>query len=268
LTSTSDDRVRVAPTLATMAEIYTLSRDGGPRSPRFRAYVARVEHEWGLSAYNPMAGPAALDTVRGLLEMDAERHALEAAHAVAARCEFDGELTLAIVVASKGMWTDRIATEVQHRTLGDRRPAHGVVLLWTGEALDAEIVRRESAAEAVRTMWMLVHGPSLTLRAVLAREGLAYALGTSPFGALAPEDDATVTEALEVLGDTTTPGDLVAVLYGDAAAVTLGHTPLGLADYAGFRWAIARAAEIVARVGPRAALQTSRLPGSRLHGVS
>ena len=31
--------VRVVPTLAVMAEVYRLPADGGPDSPRFRAYV-------------------------------------------------------------------------------------------------------------------------------------------------------------------------------------------------------------------------------------
>jgi hypothetical protein len=247
-------RVHVAPTLATMAEIYSLSREGGPRSRRFGAYVARVEHEWGLSAYNPMAGPAALDAVCGLVELDAERLAGEAAREVSALCGFDGELTLALVVASRGMWTDRVATEVRHRTLGERRAGHGVVLLWTSDTLDAELVRRESAADAVRTMWTTLFGAATTLGGVLAREGLAYALSSSPFGASSQADDAKVEDAIGVLGDTSTLGDIVGVLYGDSASTALGWTPLGLADHAGFRWAIAHTAKIVERIGPREAL--------------
>lgn len=246
--------MRIAPTLATMAEIYTLSREGGPRSPRFRAYVARVEHEWGLSAYNPMAGPPALDAVNGLIALDAECLAYNAARDVSTRCDFDGPLTLAVVVASKGMWTDRVATEVHHRTFGDRRAEHGIVLLWAGDVLDAEIVRRESSAEAVRVMWTSTHGPAATLRAVLAREGLAYALASSPFGNSTPADDAKIEDAIGILGDTHTLGDIIGVLYGDAAAICLGHTPLGLAEHAGYRWAIARATALVDRAGQSEAL--------------
>ena len=239
-----------------MAGLYALSRSGGPKSPRFAAYTARVEHEWGLSGYNPMAGPPALEAVRHLLSLDAETIAAAAAAAVAARCEFDGELTLAIVVASPGMWTDRLATEVQHRTLAARRPAHGEILLWNGDVIDVELVQQESAAETVRTMWTSIHGEATTLFGVLSREGLAYALSSNPYGAISPDDCATVEDALSILGDTTTQGDIAAVLYGDPAATALGWTTLGIPEHAGFRWAIARATELIARIGPRIALST------------
>ena len=277
----------VAPTLVAMAEIYALSREGGPRSPRFLSYVRRVEHEWGLSAYNPMAGPAAAETVRALIELDAERLAADAASEVCVRCGFGGSITLAVVVASRGMWTDRLATEVQHRTLGARRMGHGHVLLWAdappppvipleagihaqlnrvnAPVTDAAIVRRESAAEAVRIMWCALHGPAATLGGVLAREGLAYALSSSPFGVGLPADDAAIDDAIAVLGDTSTLADVVGVLYGDSASATLGWTPLGLADGSGFRWAVARAVDVIAHAGPGEALHTTRLLGSGLH---
>jgi hypothetical protein len=239
-----------------MAEIYSLSRTGGPRSPRFAAYKARVEHEWGLSGYNPMAGPPALEAVQHLASLDAESLAADAAREIAERCEFTDDLTLAVVVASPGMWTDRLATEVQHRTLADRRPSHGEILLWVGDAIDATMVRRESAAETVRTIWTTLHGPATTLRSVLAREGLAYALSSSPYGMAANPDDAKVQEAITILGDTSTLGDIVAVLYGDPAATALGWTPLGILEHAGFRWAIAHATPIIERAGAPNALSS------------
>lgn len=237
-----------------MEEIYGLSREGGPRSPRFTAYLTHVEHGWGLSSYNPMAGPAALDTVRQLKALDAERLALDAAHDLAARCEFEGELTLAIVVASAGMWTDRIATEVRHRTCADRRGGHGEVLIWSREAVDAALVQRESAAEVVRTMWTARFGAPRTLGAVLAREGLAGALSSSILGPSMPAEVTAVDDAIAVLGDTTVLGEIVGILYGDQVATALGWTPLGLAEHAGLRWAVARAMAIVGRDGPGAAL--------------
>ena len=260
--------ITVAPTLAAMAAIYALSREGGPRSPRFLTYVNRVEHEWGLSSYNPMAGPAAAETVRALIALDAEQLAADAATEIGTRCGFGGAVTLAIVVASRGMWTDRLATEIQHCTLGARRMGHGHVLLWADDVSGAAIVRRESAAEPVRIMWTALHGPAATLGGVLAREGLAYALSSSPFGVSVPADDAAIEEAIAVLGDTSMMADVVGVLYGDSASATMGWTPLGLVDLSGFRWAIARAADVIAHVGPREALHATRVLGSGLHRVT
>jgi len=257
-------RIVVAPTLEIMTEIYALPRAGGPGSPRFAAYVARVEHHWGLSAYNPMAGPAAHDAVRALMEIDAERLAAEEAGALATRCNFAGDITIAIAVPSRGMWTDRLATEIQHRTIAPRRPAHGTALLWPGDALDEAQVRTECAAEVVRIMWTAHHGVPTTLGGVLAREGLCYALApASARGADATQGDAgspAIEEALGVLGDTSMQGDIVGVLYGDDAATAMGWTPFGLDEKAGYRWATSRARAIVERIGARAALRDSFPP--------
>ena len=108
--------VTVSPTLGTMAELYQLGTAGGARSARFRAYAGRAALEWGLAGYNPMAGPHALDAVRHLMACSAEPIAGDAAQAVVEHCRFAGDVTLAIVVASPGMWTHRVATEVRHRT--------------------------------------------------------------------------------------------------------------------------------------------------------
>ena len=198
--------VTVVPTLAAMAEIYQLSRSGGVKSPRFAAYRARVEHEWGFAGYNPMAGPHALDAVHQLTALNAEARARVSALEVVERCKFPGDVTLAIVVASPGMWTDRVATEVRHRTSAKRRAGHGEILLWTGDVLDAGLVLREAAAETVRVMWTTLHGAADTLGALLAREGLAYALASNPYGPSSPLDNARVACAAAVI-DLAGPGE-------------------------------------------------------------
>ena len=218
----------VTPTLATMAKIYELDRAGGVRSPRFRAYLSGVEQEHALTPYNPMAGPAALATVQRLLEIDAEA----IAHSHCAEAE------LAVVVSSPGLWTDRVATEVELRTDPDP-PA--LVRFWAGEPVEVADVERESVAAALRAGWRATHGPARTLDAVLAREGHAYASAGSSFGVLGVGEAELVRDAVELLGGSEKRGDIAAVLFGDPAAVALGWTPLGLPWHAGYRWAIARA---------------------------
>ncbi len=247
--------MRIAETLAAMAEIYRLSRDGRTRSPRFLAYLSRAEREWGFAAYNPMAGNAALEMVERLQSLGAERLAHEAGDRTARRCLFTGEMTLAIVVPSPGLWTDRVATEALHRTTGKRRARHGLVQMWAGEPVSAEDVQREASAETVRTIWTELHGQAATLSAVVAREGLAYALGSNPFGSPSSEDGAMVRGALQVLGDTTASDEIISVLYGDAAAVRMGWPPLGLADHSGFRWAADVTAKVVAECGAEDAIR-------------
>ena len=246
--------VTIAPTLETMAELYLLSREGGPKSERFLTYVKRVEHEWGMVSYNPMAGAAALEAVQEAIALDAERIARDAASVTIAECEFDGTVTLAVVVASAGMWTDRLASEIEYRTTAKRRAHHGQVILWSREAITAEDVRRESVAETVRTMWTALHGQARTLRSVFAREGLAYALA-DPKAITPPENDAAILEALEILGDSTTQGDIVAALYGDTVAEQMGWPTLGISDRGGAQWATHRAARTVAETDAATALR-------------
>ena len=141
--------------------MYALSRDGGPKSERFTAYVARVEQEWGLVAYNPMAGDAARETVTQLLSLDAENVARNIAAHTAMLCEYEQQITLALVVRSKGMWTDRVATEVDDRFSTRRsRPDHGLVSMWSRESCDLDDVTREVVAEVVREMWASIHDAS------------------------------------------------------------------------------------------------------------
>lgn len=260
-------QVRIAPTLQTMAEIYLLTREGGPKSPRFAAYVSKTPTNFGLVPYNPMAGDAALDTVNALIAVDAESLAMRAAQSVADACAYDHDMLLAIAVRSKGLWTDRIATEVDERVTGKQRVAHkGVISLWSREDNGTENVAREAAAEAVRVMWHAMHGAADTLNRVLACEGLAYALaqplgGLGPYaGALTDEETVSVMEAFEVLGDTRQSSEIAGVLYGDEGAKAMGWTPLGIAQYAGYRWAIERAAKRVAERGAAIALRDALTP--------
>jgi hypothetical protein len=250
-----------------MAELYRLPRNGGAASERFKAYLTRAPLELGLVAYNPMAGSAALETVEQLIACDAESLALATAQRVVARCGYPADITIAIAVRSAGLWTHRIGTEVDERASGKpRTPASGIVSLWSREACAASDVVRESAAECVRVMWTARHGIADTVRAVLAREGLAYAIAAEyaplgPYaGPLADDDSIAVIDALAILGDSRASSDMAGVLLGDGVAIALGWAPLGVPDNAGYRWAIARAMQHVKEMGGSAALGNGTIP--------
>ncbi|MEO7361858.1 MAG: hypothetical protein ABI120_16120 [Gemmatimonadaceae bacterium] len=259
--------VHMAPTLHTMANVYALTREGGPKSLRFAAYVSQTREHWGIVPYNPMAGDAALDTVKALIALDAEAIAERAAQHVADACKYADAVNLAIAVRSKGLWTDRVATEVDERVTGKPRVMHrGVISIWSREDSTAADVARETVAEAVRTMWHAQHGVADSLNRVLACEGIAYALAESLSGPGAyatratPEEAVAVIEAFEVLGDTTQASEIAGVMYGDDTAKEMGWTPLGLPQYAGYRWALARARAHIATVGAPSALRARVLP--------
>lgn len=244
--------IRLMPTLATMADVYRLPREGGSASPRFRRYLELVTNNLSLAAYNPMAGPHALETTGQLLAIDAEAVAAEAARETADLCGYADTIAMAVVVCSPGTWTDRLSTEVEHRTTR-RVPGTGLVLHWTREIPTVEQIRREAIAETVRVMLVTGDRPESVRRLVL-REGVAYALGGNPYGPATDEDRQAVAEALEVLGDSAALGDMTAILYGDAAAATLGWASAGIADYGGYRWAVDRARQRIEALGAPSAL--------------
>lgn len=255
--------VVIAPTLARMAEIHVLPRAGGANSERFRRYLAHVEHEWGLAAYNPMAGAAASVAIDRLLELGAEVLAQNVATDVLQFCQSTESIKLAVVLRSPGMWTDRLATEAEYCAAALERPLHGLVNLWSTDKIDHEQIRKESAAETARVIWTAMHGTRGTVRAILRREGLAYAIASrvtavaDRYGTTLPSKDReAVTAAVDLLGESSESSDKIGVLFGDEVAAEMGWTPLGLPHYAGYRCAIAEAASEIGTVGVEQALRT------------
>jgi len=202
-----------------------------------------------------MAGPHALETVEQLLAVNAETVALEAATEAAALCGYSDSITLAVVLCAPGLWTDRLATEIQHRTVGRPPRGFGLVLHWTREAPTAEQIRREAIAEVVRVMTIALRLHHESVISVLHREGLAYALGGNPYGAVTAADERAVRDAVDVLGSSEQIGDMTAVLYGDAAAAALGWAPAGVAEHGGYRWAIDQADRLITEAGAPVALR-------------
>lgn len=248
--------VHVVPTLAHMAAIYRLPRDGGPRSERFKAYVPLARTVPGLPAYNPMAGDRARTTVEELLALDAEHLAAAAAGEVAQACGYAGAIELAVVVASPGMWTDRLATEIQSVTSVERSPGQGMVTFWSGEEVTAAGVEGAARGEVVRVMRTALHAAPRTLGALLEREGLALAAGPSAQPLTEDEGD----RVRQVLADhwaSTEPGVVAAALFGDEAASQMGWQTLGVCVRGGLRWGAAQARARVAAQGLRGAVTTS-----------
>jgi hypothetical protein len=247
--------IQIVPTLHAMAEVYRLPREGGASSPRFKRYVDLIPGCYALAAFNPMAGPHALETTEQLIAIDAEAVARDAAIEAASRCDYRGPITLAVVLAAPGAWTDRLGTEIQHRTVQRPPSGNGVVFHWTREVPTADQIRREAIAETVRVMAVATHGPRVSVISVLQREGLAYALGGNPYGPVTAEDAQAVGDAVDVLGSSEEVGDMTAVLYGDGPAAAFGWRSAGVPDHGGYRWAIDRARRQIEELGTEAVLR-------------
>lgn len=223
----------VAPTLASMAGVYRLPATGGRSSPRFHAYTEAAEQLVPVHGYNPMTTKAVLPTVEALLAIDAEARLATVAAPVLGRLGVDGDVEMHLTVATPGMWTDQLATEIEHRLLGHDPHA---VLWWfdqlvTEAGFDAAVV-----AQAVRLARFLDSGPPATLAAAASQEGAALAAA----GATGRLDPAAA-EVLDVLAGDPTLSTMVGFLHGDVTAEAMGYTPLGLGDQVGQDHAVAAA---------------------------
>jgi hypothetical protein len=223
--------VRVVPTLSAMAEVYRRSPVGGQESPRFLTYVDLGRDGLPVAGWNPMTSKDVLGTIERLLAIDAEAIVAEVAGEVSRRLGAEEDVTVAIVVAAPGMWTDRLGTEVEHRLAGRGR---NEVLFWQGEDVGAEAVRAVATADVVRALWAARYGIPATVKDAVAQEGLALSLA-----GMGGRFDDEAARVFDVLADDATLSSMVAFLYGDEAAVGMGFTPVGLGPRVGERHAVA-----------------------------
>lgn len=229
--------VRVVPTLEAMAEVYRRSPVGGRDSPRFHTYTDLGRDGFPVAGWNPMTSKDVLGTIERLLAVDAEAIVAETAIAVVAQLGAEEDVHVAIVVAAPGMWTDRVATEVEHRLAGRGR---NEILFWQGEDVGVEAVRATATADVVRTVWAARYGIPATVKDAVAQEGLALALA----GMGGHFDDAAAA-IFDVLAEDTTLSAMVGFLYGDEAAKAMGFTPVGLGARVGERHAVALVERLV-----------------------
>lgn len=236
--------VRIVPTLSAMAEVYRLTTEGGPESPRFQRYVELAKDGAPVSGYNPMTAKDALGTVEALLAIDAEDQAKDTANKYAEELGIDDDVDMAITVATPGLWTDRLATEIEHR-LGGRRWKE--IVLWTGEDADEEAVRSATTAQTIRAGWALLHKPPRSVAHAAGQEGLASAVADAGAEVTEPDPeedpgDRSVAAALDVFAEDTELSSRAALLYGDEVARQFGWMPLGVKPSAGYAYCRSKAA--------------------------
>ena len=213
------------PLLHLHRELYSMPRG----MERFRSYIARMTGGTGdlalpLTAMNPMGKEHLLRAVEALLALGAEETAaaalIEAAPRVASG---PGRLRVGLVLADDvaGGWTNRWTTDFAHRFESEAllKRDFAVALLWASEAPSAGRVRSEALITVARAAWQRENGRARTLRQRLEQEhGALRFAGLAP-GPLPPPQFLDATDA----------PTLFSCLYGDAAAESLGYTPLQVA---------------------------------------
>jgi hypothetical protein len=232
--------IAVARTLEVMANVYGASISGGPESARFRAFVDAAANMIPVHGYNPMTSKPVVRTIETLINMRAEDLLETIANRTARLLDYEQNDTMHFTVATPGMWTDRLATEVEHRLLA-KDP--GGLLWWFDQKVDPEILEFEIVAQTVRlinqrrtTPTANNAGAPANLAAAARQEGEAGAIAGHR-GAIHP----AAAEVLDVFGSDTGLSTMVAFLYGDSAAEQMGFTPLGLVDRTGYEHAVALA---------------------------
>jgi hypothetical protein len=233
------------PLLKIQRELYDLPRN----MERFNAYLATMKDpatgdlKYPLVAMNPMGKehvPALLDE---WIALGADEFAARAvADATAHLQAVPGEFQVGLVIADdlKGGWTNRHFDDFSwrfHSKAFHRR--HWVTgMLWTSETPSADAARETALSGVYRAAYVEQHGYASTLRQMLAQEGYATANagGTAPV--LEPDDLAYTREAIAGYLDATDQPTIMACLYGDDIAESLGYPPLGFSRHAGFALAL------------------------------
>lgn len=240
--------VELVPLLRQERELYDVPRG----RERFQAYLKAMTLGTGeaalpLAVLNPMGREHVGEYLDRMIAMGVED---AAAQAVADACDrLDGvedEIRLAIVVADdlKGGWTNRTFTEMANRFERAYEVARGwaTALFWTSEEPTLERARSESLGAIYRTLYERRFGAARTLGAMMRQEGRAARFA----GEHVALDDAALAAARRVIEpnrDSTAYPVIVAALYGDEAATSLGYPPLGLPARAGYAVALAEAAD-------------------------
>src|SRR4051812_36031022 len=105
-------------------------------------------------------------------------------------------------------------------------------MLWVSDTPSVQQIRQGMLVNIYRTGYIRRHGMAQTLGEITVQEGTAAAFaGIEP--QLDADDLAYSRVVLQPLLSESSYPLLVAALYGDTAARTLGYEPLGLSERAG-----------------------------------
>ena len=224
--------VEILPTLELMLHIMSLSKSGGPESERFIAFRTAAGEGRAIPGYNPMTSEPVADTIESLLDIDAEAIAQRVATATAQAIGMSDRVEMYFTVAAPGLWTDRFATEVDHRLKAIRPES---ILLWVDDDITVAHVEHQVTAQTVRLFEISRRDrrPPESLAQAVAQEGRALARAGST-GVLDPD----AARILDERGTDPSLSTAVAFLYGDDDAAKLGYSPLGLAGRTGYDHAV------------------------------
>lgn len=224
---------------------------------RFRAYLDTMlnpghdDVQLPLTSFNPMSKEHVRAVLDELIALDAEAVCAcaiaDGAGLVAHVDAAAAQVGLVVVDDKLGGWTHRTTTDLSRRQdpTVELSRCFLTVAVWSSEPPSIEIVRRDTIATIARAAHALAHGKARTLRALLTQEASVARTvvelgGASHAVSLDADDLAYTADVIAPLMDRDDWPTLIAALYGDEAAKSLGHRPLGLSKNAGLSLAWSR----------------------------
>jgi len=216
---------------------------------RFQSYLQTMVGGDGdlvlpLAAFNPMSKGHVAAVLDKLMAINAEALATEAMRESAAKlCGVEAlrampayRFGLVIADDAQGGWTNRYLFEAKDRFENKYGLRKGFItaLLWSSDEPDGERVRQATAGAVFRTAWLWTHGLPKRLGEMMRQEGMAARFaGAAREQSVEPSVAALAREHLE---SSHYPA-LMACLYGDDAAESLGYPRVGMAERGGLRYA-------------------------------
>jgi hypothetical protein len=241
-------KLEFVPLLQVQRDLYRLPRG----MERFRAYLQTMvdpeteDIQLPLSAMNPMGKDHVPSLLDEYLDFDADGVAARAASEAASRLSnIEGEfkVTLVIVDDAMGGWTNRYSTELRARSGSKPLLKRGWITgaLWTSETPSEQATREETLTAVYRAAHIQQHGFAATLRELMAQEGYAMAMAGCSKPSLNEDEIEYTREVITPNLDSKDYPIIITSLFGDVAAASLGYSPQGLSERAGFALALSDA---------------------------
>lgn len=241
-------------TLPTLHQLYSMPRD----MTRFNWYIetmtstnaaGKTDIVMPIGAVNPMGREHCLEAVDRLMAMDADGVAAHTAHEVEQILgrNFDGaKVFINLLDDVRGGWTQRHFSEAGYRYSSEdvmranRERRFVLVAMWASEVerFSPERVRQQTRDAVYRYAHMQQHGRPLTLREMMVLDHLAARFANITKPTLDADDLAYTHQVLAPYLDASDTPTVMAALFGDTVAETLGYPKLGLSDRAGIALAI------------------------------
>ena len=229
------------PVLAMMRDFYLLPRVAEIRFPQYLALIGTTTETClvPLIRMNPMAKEHINDVLDHLIACAVDEDAHRWVETMAQRLALSTAFChgFAVVDDIGGGWTARVDVEMACRFVPN--PTHlahwCITTIFASQSHTNSSVEREVSASMIRRRWQMVVGTPRTLREMLAQEQIVMQM-TKQHSALRDDIYQEQAALLTTILDETAYPMLVAAIFGDVAAASLGYQSQGFVNEAGLAY--------------------------------